>query len=419
MYGSEFDETSRRSKHYSWVSDLHRRSWTQTSKDEVGLSDITFQLLQLLTKLFTKQCGLAPPPTHHALQQFCQERFAGDGEGVSDSGDYLKLAVPEAQTLSIVYADTELLFKFLQMLNLLVSHAKPAKAKLYENFVLFLYNNCQDHSCFFEPIRRVLGASPARSNRLSKLFVSLITHTPSQTSQGLSRPHETAEFIRCGGGMMVLQSLIASSKQAQSSPADGTGSFSLHSINKLGQKDAPHKPLNDTTELVDFIPHCLLFRTSSKGTGKVAHSSLRSLSLFQHTYASNEQWVQLQVVFPYPVLVHNVIACVFAVESTSVVHGGPSKMLIESSAYGGSNSCIPVTPVFATDSLKIVNVAFHQPVLTQHMVVHFHRPLLSGSVAVSKMEILGTSFGANAQSVAPHLPSPTPLPAEHDQEHQG
>lgn len=433
LYGSEFDEISRRSKHYTSVNDMYKRLWSRTSTDKVGLADLTSQLLRLLMKLFSEQCGLAPPPTtasHEALQQFCQEMFArgregegGEGkEGRSDLVDFTKLAQPQARTLSVVYADSELLFEFLRILNLLTAHvskSRQTEIQLYEEFVLFLYNNCQDRSCFFEPIRRVLGTSPVRNSHLSKLFISLITNTPSQAIQERSKPHETAEFIHRGGGMIVLNSLIASSKQAQFL-SDGTGSFSVHSIRKLGQKDAPLKPINDSTELVDFLPHSSLYRNSSKGTSKVTpNNNLRTFSLFQHTYSSSEKWVQLHVVFPHPVLLYNVIACVIAIDSTSVSHGGPSKLLVECSAHGGPNSCVPVTPVFITDSLKMVNIAFCQPVLAQHMIVHFHRPLLSNTVVISKMEVLGTSFGANAQSITPSLASSASLPAQQNQEHQG
>ena len=567
LYGSEFDDISRRSKHYTSLNDMYKRSWSHTSTHKIGLSDLTSQLLQLLTKLFSEQCSLAPPPTasfHAALQQFCLQRFArggekeeegdsgrgdsqredggeterereerggvregegegekreeeigvregegeggeeerrggegegeaerkegterggeerggameGEGEGVAerkeeadmeegedrgdgrkeegkgggeDNGDggevkderkgeegesrgerkddslnFLKLANPQTRNLSLVYADSELLFEFLQILNLLTTNegkTGQAEVQLYEEFVLFLYNNCRDRSCFFEPIRRVLGTSPVQNSHLSKLFISLITNAPSyQDGQDGSKVHETAEFIRRGGGMIVLNSLIASSRQAQFL-SDSSSSFSIQSIHKLGQKDAPLKPINDSTELVDFLPHSYLYRSSTKGTGKVApNNNLRSLSLFQHTYSSGEKWVQLHVVLPHPILLCNVIACVIAIDSASVAHGGPSKMLVECSAHGGPNSCTPVTPVFVTDSLKIVNIAFRQPVLTQHMVVHFHRPLLSNTVVISKMEVLGTSFGANAQSIAPPPTSATTLPAQQNQEHQG
>jgi hypothetical protein len=478
LYGSEFDDVSRRGKHYTSVNDMYKRTWSQTSVDIVGVTNLTSQLLHLLMKLFSEKCILAPPPSTSsdtALQRFCQEMFSkeegrtgkgdemegrestlGDGvkeeevevergetesrekesveegdEGEKNGGErgdtvtnrmeFLNLAHPQAQTLSLVYADSELLFEFLQILSLLsssVSRSRQAEIKLYEEFVLFLYNNCQERSCFFEPIRRVLGMSPVRNSRLSKLFVSLITNTPSRAFQGRSNSHETAEFIRCGGGMIVLNSLIAASKQAQF-VTDNTGSFSVHSVHKLGQKDTPLKPVNDSTELIDFVPHSFLYRSSIKGAGKVTpNNNLRSYSLFQHTYSSDEKWVQLHVIFPHPVLLYNVIACVIAVDSTSVSHGGPSKMLVECSAHGGPNSCVPVTPVFITDSLKIVNIAFRQPVLTQHMVVHFHRPLLSNTVVISKMEVLGTSFGANAQSIAPSLTSSASLPAQQNQEHQ-
>lgn len=287
---------------------------------------------------------------------------------------------------------------------------------LYEEFVLFLYNHCQDHSCFFRPIQRVLDTSPGNS-RLSKLFISLITRAPTRAFRGRSKPHDTAEFIRCGGGVVVLKSLISSAQQQAQGAAGSSGGFSVHTINKLGQRDSPHKTISDASNLVDFFPLCSAYLSSSKGATKVSQST-QNFSLFQHTYSPGERWVQLHIVAPHPILLHNFICCLIPVETGSSSHGGPSKMAIECSVHGGRHSLVPVTPVFATDSLKIVNVAFHQPVLTQHTVVRFQHPRLSSTMVVSKVEFLGASFGNHAQSITPRSGTAS-LPTQQDQEHQG
>lgn len=416
LFGSEFDDAIRR-KHYTILSDLFKRTWTPTSRDKTPLSELVSQLLQLLTKIFSNQCGLSPPTTSYmSLQQYCREKAAKE-QAMDDSVDFLKLAHPRVQSLSLVYIDSELLFKFLQMLNLLTAHANKSlssELRLYEEFVLFLYNNCQDRSCFFEPIQRVLQNSP-RDNCLSKLFISLITHAPTRAFRGRVKPHEMAEFIQCGAGMMVLRNLISSSKQTL-----GTSSnkgFSIHAINKLGQKDSPHKTITDSSNLVDFFPLCTTYFHSCNVASKISQSA-QNFKLFQHTFSPSEKWIQLHLIAPHPILLHNFICCLIPVESSiTSSHGGPSKLFIECSVHGGS--AMPVTPIFSTDSLKMINVAFHQPVLTQHVTVHFHQPLLNTqTVVVSKVEMLGTSFGNTAQSIASKS-SVASLPSQQGQEHQG
>lgn len=425
LYGSDYDESGRR-KHFTTVNDLYKRTWTPTSTSRLGLSQLALQLLRLLMKMFSDQCGLAPPTSSYtSLQQYCQERFAaggeeegeGEGEGGGDSVNYLNLAHPQVQTLSLVYPDSQLLCKFLQILNLLtvvrLSNSWAAEMQLYEEFVLFLYNNCQDHSCFFEPIRRVLGDSPGDSH-LSRLFISLVTYPPSRAFKGRCKPHKAEEFIRCGGGTMVLRNLVTWSRRPCCTSGGGSSGFSTHSINKLGQKDSPYKSLSDSTELVDFFPLCSAHLSSSKGIGKVSQSS-KATSLFEHAFTLNEKWIQLHLVFPHPVLLHNFMACVTPAENSTVVHSGPSQLLIESSAHGGLDSSMPVTPVFSTNGLKIVNVAFFEPVLTQHLTVHLHRPLLSGNIMLSRVEVLGSEFGRNAQSITPK-PRAASLLTQQDQE---
>ena len=473
LFGSETDEATRR-KHYTTLNDLHKRTWTPTSTERVGLSQLVSQLLHLLLKIFSDKCGLSPPTTSYmSLQQFCRERFdrntplEGEGGGEEEGRDYLKLAHPQLQALSLVYADTELLSKLLKLLNVFAartdSHGEqatsttttttasspsslPGLASLYEEFVLFLYDNCQDHSCFFQPIQHVLDTSSSPSSlpatglghahHLSKLFISLLTRAPTRAFRGRAKPHKTAEFIRRGGGLVVLRSLVNASRQQGGRGSGGVvggggGGFSVHTIQKLGQRDTPHKTISDSSVLVDYFPHCSAYLCSSKGTNKLSHASptssssasaAQTLSLFQHTYAHGERWVELHVMSPHPVLLHNFICCLIPVDTSPASHAPPSKMAVECSLHGGQHSLVPVTPVFPTHALKMVNIAFHRPVLTQHMVVRLYRPLLSATVVVSKVEMLATSFSTHAaQCISPRCPTSL-LPATptwQDQEHQG
>ena len=474
LYGSEFEETNRR-KHYSMLSDLYKRTWTATCSDGVGLREVVSLLLRLLVQLFSGQCRLAPPTSSYPhLQEYCRDRFGrkATGEGGEAEGgvgeeavDYLSLAHPQMQALSLVYADSQLLFQFLQILNLPAMQSSPhsninsssnssnsrqGEIELYEEFVLFLYKNCQDCSRFFQPLRRVLDASPVHSHRLSNLLVSLVTAHASAGGSDKSDADlqqsrkEMAEFIReGGGGEVVLRRLVESSSgelhfsQTGGGGVDSYAGFPASSISKLGQKDVPYKALHEATELVDFLPHCSLFRTTSATSGgssrhsgggsgvvRVTPNNPRSLSLFQHTFSPSssssssfsatveEKWVQLHAIFPHPVLLRNVIISAVPLDGggSSTSCGGPSKLLVECSAHGGPDSCVPVTPVFSTDSLKVINVAFRCPLLTQRAVVHFRRPLLSSTLVVSRVELLATPFAADACAVTPGQSlAPTPL----------
>ncbi len=389
IFGSEFEDLNRR-KHYTSINELHKRTWNPTSTSRVTLSQLIGKLLQLLKDMFSTWCANAPTDP---MFKYCMERFRTEKSGC------LNLAQPDVQFLTLIYADSDLLFQLLQILNLLTAHAsQKIEVPVYEDFILFLYKNCKEHSCFFQPIQRVFDRSPV-STRLSKLFISLITKSPSSalSSKENHSLNELVEFITCGGGLTVLKSLIGASKEAAC--VSSNKDFSVHAINKLGQKDTPPKTISDSSNLVDFFPLSVSYINSSKGRVKVTQSP-RSLSLLQHNYSTNENWIQLHIVLSHPFLLHNFICCMVPIESGTAAHSGPSKVIVYSSTHGGSNSPVPITPIFDSSSLRMVNIVFHQPVLTQEVIVHFHRPLLSSTVVLSKVEMLGSNFGSNAESIS-------------------
>ena len=420
LFGAEVEESRR--KQYVLINELHKRTWNPTKTSTIGLKEFSSQLFHLLTSILSVDLRTTDTDS---LQQYCHKNFCKEAE---KHVDYSKLARTKSLSpLAVVYADSNLLFKYLQILNLISAHSnktgpdqvhschcakpKPDQVNSFHDFILFLYNSCEDLSCFFQPIQRVLDHSPGDA-RLSKLFISLITQHPTLTDgqkHGLSKMHE---FILSGGGLMVLKGLMGCSKQTSSMSSNKD--LFIHAISKLGHKDSPPKTISDSCSLVDFFSLSTCYLNSSKGMVKVTQSSKTTTPLFQYTFKQNEKWVQLHVVLPHPILLHNFI-CYLPVESGSAT---PSMLTIDCSLHGGPNSAVPVTPVFKTDSLKLVNVAFQLPVLVQHMVVHFHRPLLSASIVLSRVEILGTSFGNSAETIVASSVS-TPSLTQQDREQPG
>ena len=231
---------------------------------------------------------------------------------------------------------------------------------------------------------------------------------------------QVTKFIQSGGGKVVLKCLMESGPAKQDLDFGGGSSgrsLSIQAINKLGKKDPLPKTINEASNLVDFFSLASSTVLSAKGFAKVVTSN-RPSHLFMHSYAPNEVCISLHVSFPYPILLHNIILCLVNLEVGGVINGTPSKIAVHSSLHGTPESSVPVTPVYKTDGLKMINLAFCQPVLTQYLVVYLYRPLLSGSVTVSKMEILGTSFGSSAEAIGPSSKS-TAVTAQHEKDQHG
>lgn len=457
LLGSDVDDSTRR-KLYIPINELHKRTWNSlnTSSRRTRLNQLVNQLLQLLKALLS-----APPPSSSPsssatvsmcslLQQYCRENFSvrdsngrsqgGGGKEEEEEDYFLKLAKPETQYLSLIYADSDMLFEILRSLNMFSSHtaacnsrAMLANLQCFEEFVLFLYSNCRDLFCFFKPIQRVLEST--RHTGLSRLFISLITRSSSSLMTAIplsSETHKMSDFIRCGGGELVLRQLIETSKKAESSSvasaaaigggtaaAAGDRIFSSSTINKIGQKDTPPKTISDSSNLVNFLSSCTAY--TKKGSLKVPPSSSppSSSSLFQHTFDGIEDWAQLHLLLPHPILLHNLICCLISVETpSSLGQGVPSKIVVFSSLHSGLESAVPVTPVFDTAGLKLVNIAFRQPVLTQLVTIYFCRPRAAASMLVSRLELLGTHFGVTAEAItsatASSATAPTATPVERD-----
>ena len=398
------------------LPDLYKRTWNSAFSDSVGLSNLAGELLQLLTKLFATSLL---PDQQHALQEYCVDKFAKKSSEAA-SIDYAKLADPATNCLVLIYADSPLLLKLLHIFNLISAHTRRShdtNVSLYYTFIMFLYNNCHDQSCFFQPIQHILNTSPV-GTRFSNLFISLITWDPAFITKQERTQGQAMKFILSGGGKVVLKCLIESGPVKQSPDYRDSISakgLSIKAINKLGQKYTPPKTINENSGLVNFFP--LSYSTIETTKGVRVLTSPRPL-LFVHLFPPNEKCIKLHVAFPYPVLLHNFIFCLVNLEVGGMTNGNPSKIAIHCSLHG-PESTFPVTPIYKTDGLKMVNIACYHPVLAQHVVVYFYRPLLSGrTITVSKVEMLGTSFGSSAEAVVPRS-KPTVLDSQMEKQQQG
>ena len=403
LYGGELDNVVKRKYHYNLPTDLYKYFWNRTSSEVTGHSGLSSDLWQLLMALFDIEL---PTSVEDAIQQYCTKTF---GERSPDSeASYLALADAMTKGLVLVLADSKLLLKFLQVFNLISAQSGKSKSKetsVYARFIMFMCNNCRDPSCIFQPIQHILSSTPSGS-RFSSQFISLIMWDPVFQTKQESCHSQAADFIQCGGGRVILKCLMDSTSNRQSGGVGGvTGrqGLSRQLMSNLGLKDSSLKTINPSSGLINFGRVATYAMQSSKGTRRLAppvSSGRYSSYFFMHSFMLKEKFVKLLVTFPCPILLHNFMFLVM-LETGGKTSGIPSKVCMHSSIHSSPESMVPVTPVFKTNGLDIVNLAFHQPILTQHLAVYFYRSDIHPSVAVSKVEILGTLYGNSAEPIGP------------------
>ena len=405
LFGGELDDTAKRKHYYNLPTDLYKYSWNRTLSDSNGSSSLANDLLQLLVAIFESDLSVS---TQESIQRYCLYKFGTGSSELNDTDvvDFLKLSDSSARGLVLIFADSPLLLKFLQIFNLVSAQSGKTKVKevsVYHKFIVFMYNSCKDPACFFEPIQHILNSSPTGS-RFSNHFMSLITWDSTFLTKQEDGQKQATDFILSGGGKVILKCLMDSAPRKQGS--GGGGLYNGHGlsgqvISKLGVHDVSLKTINPSSNLVNFYRIASYSIQSIKGVRRLAPPTgeIRSSTyFFMHSFMLDEKCVKLHVSFPYPILVYNFIFLVMT-EAGGKTSGIPSKLCIHSSVHTSPESLVPVTPVFETAGLKIINVAFHQPLLTRRMTVYFYRSCLHPSVAVSKMEILGTPYGSSAEAI--------------------
>jgi len=406
----------KRKYHYNLPTDLYKYFWNRTSSEVAGHGSLSSDLWQLLMALFDIEL---PSHVGDAIQQFCIKTF-GERSAESDVS-YLSLADSMTKGLVLVLADSKLLLKFLQVFNLISAQTgknKSKEASVYTRFIMFMCNSCRDPTCIFQPIQHILSSTPSGS-RFSSQFISLIMWDPVfQTKQEASHS-QAADFIQCGGGRVILKCLMDSTSNRQGGEAGGvTGGqgLSRQLMNNLGLKDSSLKTISPSSGLVNFGRLASYSIQSSKGTRRLAppvNTGRSSSYFFMHSFMLKEKYVKLLVTFPCPILLHNFMFLVM-LEAGGKTTGIPSKVCVHSSIHSSPESMVPVTPIFKTNRLDIVNLAFHQPILTQHLAVYFYRSDIHPSVAVSKIEILGTLYGNSAEPIGPKTKVLPPREKEKD-----
>ncbi len=388
----------KRKHYYNLPTDLYKYSWSRTVSETSSSGTLARDLLQLLIAIFESEL---PSGVQQALQRYCEEKF---GKGSDETPvDYLKLADSASKGLVLILADSQLLLKLLQVFNLVSAQCGKTRTKevsIYHKFIVFLYNSCRDPSRIFQPFLHILNSSPSGS-RFSGLFISLITWDPCLLGKKDSSLKQAANFIECGGGRVVLKCLMESASNRQGAENGGVlggRGLSRQLISNLGLKDISLKAISSASSLINFYRASSYSIQCSKGTKRLSiptNETRSSSYLFMHSFVQDEKCVKLLVSFPCPILLHNFIFLV-QTEAAGKTSGIPSRLCIHSSMHSNQESMVPVTPVFKTNGLKIVNVAFHQPVLSQYLAVYFYKSELHSAVAVSKMEILGTVYGSNS-----------------------
>ena len=431
LNGGEQDEEHRRYRYIRSSGQDTKVRWIPVVSEVSHSNRIAAELIQLLREVL-----ILPMPEMFVrpLNDFCrdhdveagthghvhvhedkrEEREKGgaeEGESVKLEKDYLKLSPNSYSLLSLVYSDMPLMSTILKLLSSSTTYfdespTSPALQKqgkgeltgamvqnLFCNFVRFLDNHCKDHSCFFEPILEALRSTSSEL-RVSKTFMTVVGRLTSEFESECNQ-EKLINFISEGGGRLVLGCLVSGCKQ--SSPSISRG-ITTQSINKLGQKDTL-KPTMSGNQRVNFFPHATVRLHPSRTSVKELQSSSNTeqptrTACFNHAYQGDEEWLRMQISLPYPILLHTVQF----LQPMGMFQSGPSAVFIECGTQGTLSPPTPVTSLLRTSGLPCVKIEFKQPPVASEVVIHFRSPLVSSSLALSHMQLLGTGFGTTTKS---------------------
>lgn len=427
LHGGEQDEEHRRYRYIRSTGQETKVRWMPIVSEVSHSNRIAAELIQLLREVLILQ---VPEQVILPLQNFCRDNTrqeAGEEDDdalLKDKKDFLKLAHVSYPLLSLVYSDVPLMSMILKLLSSSTSYfdepsssplQKQGKGELdpamvqnlFCNFVHFLDNHCKDHSCFFEPILRALRSTSSEL-RVSKTFMTVVGRLTSEFESECNQ-EKLMNFISEGGGRLVLECLVGGCKQ--SSPSISRG-IATQSINKLGQKDML-KPFLSGNQHVNFFPYATVRLHPSRTSVKELQSSSTTehptrTACFNHAYQGNEEWLKMQISLPYPILLHTVQFQ----QPMGMFQSGPSAVFIECGTQGTLSPPTPVTSLLRTSGLPCIKIEFKQPPIASEVVIHFRNPLVSNSLALSHMQLLGTGFGTTTKSNS-NSTSSTTVTGEH------
>ena len=402
LYGAEMDEERRRYRYLGGAN--HEVKWVPVLSELNVKNMVACRTIEFLKHLLTYP---VPDSVHVPLQEYCRNTL---GDNFPDDYNFLQLSDSQYPLLALILADKSLLAKMLVLLNSNAPGSTKAPDKPpvitrttrvltpsavqahFSSFVTFLDTNCKDHSCFFQPILEVLGSNQGELH-VSKAFMKLVGRLTSEfDTQGDT--NQLLDFVQNGGGRLVLDCLVNGCQQ--SVYFYGTTSVSQN-IKKLGQLESL-KPFRENTNLVNFLPHAAVRLLPSRSSVKDLQSSTLAdiptrTSTFHHTYQNDEQWLRMHITLPYPIVFH---AVQFYQPMGLVQQNGPSAIIVE--ATNCTSTCIPIplTPTLDTSGLSCVKIEFKEPPVVQDVMIHIRRPLVSDSLSLSHMHLLGVSFGVEA-----------------------
>ena len=431
LNGGEQDEEHRRYRYIRSSGQDTKVRWIPVVSEVSHSNRIAAELIQLLREVLILPI---PEAFVQPLRDFCRdhsveeginervredkreerkegEEGEGDGEIVKPEKDYLKLSPHNYALLSLVYSDMPLMSTILKLLSSSTTYfddspTSPALQKqgkdeltgamvqnLFCNFVRFLDSHCKDHSCFFEPILEALRSTSSEL-RVSKTFMTVVGRLTSEFESECNQ-EKLINFISEGGGRLVLGCLVSGCKQ--SSPSISRG-IPTQSINKLGQKDTLKSTMSGN-QRINFFPHATVRLHPSRTSIKELQSSSNTetptrTACFNHTYQGDEEWLKMQISLPYPILLHTVQF----LQPMGMFQSGPSAVFIECGTQGTLSPPTPVTSLLRTSGLPCVKIEFKQPPVASEVVIHFRSPLVSSSLALSHMQLLGTGFGTTTKS---------------------
>ena len=195
---------------------------------------------------------------------------------------------------------------------------------------------------------------------------------------------QLVSFIQGGGGKLIVDCLVTSCKTTDIS------GLAAHNINAIGTKKQL-KTISDSSKLVNFLPfasiRCVPSRTLAMDLTKSGPS--RSSTL-HHTFSTYEQYLQLHISLPFPILFH----CLQLFQPVGITQSGPSSVLIKVSPYGTKDQALPVTPRIQTSGLSSIKIELQQPEIAQEVQVYLERPFASNSLGLSHMQLLGLAYGS-------------------------
>lgn len=419
LYGGEQDEEHRRYRYIRSSTQETKVKWMPVVSEVTHGNSLAADLIQNLREVVSLEM---PSEFLPALVRVCKESSGeqeetAEGEGEEDEAtkiaqakEYLRMAPPKKPLLCLMYTDVHLMSTVFKLLSSPMNsydelpdsatskmnkneHYSALVQHLFCNFVRFLDNSCKDHTWFFVPTLQALR-STSTELRVSKTFMNVVGRLTAEYTSMHTRD-KLMEFINDGGGRLVLDCLVSGCKQGSPSISRG---ITTQSINKLGQKDTL-KPSVSGNQQINFFPHATVRLHPSRTSVKDLQSSSTTdtptrTACFNHNYQGEEEWLKMQISLPYPILLHTVQF----LQPMGMFQSGPSAIFIECGTQGTLSPPTPVTSLLRTSGLPCIKIEFKRPPVASEVVIHFRKPLVSNSLALSHMQLLGTGFGTSTKS---------------------